>query len=395
MKFTINRAALLERISTAAKAITIPNPRPAYTGLWIHAGQDHLSIMGTDENFTIQTLIMPGELTMLDVQEPGDMVLESRFLIEIVRKMDGSRITIETESPEDRGRDIAIISDENNTYRMNYRNAESHQSLSITPKAELFTVPGKIIKEIVQTVGYCVASETESRVVLKGINLQASGNSVEAGATDSFRMSLMKIPVEDAEKPGIHVLNPEEPLDFSLTIPIRPLRELSRSISDDETVYVTIDRRNIRFDYDKTTFTTTLQEGRFPDLKSIIPPEDKVTTVLTVNGSELQRLVDRATIFYSTDNEAMRFIMSEQEMKLFSSKTGVGDSCLTMMDYEVQGQGLKLTCNGRYLLEALRAVQPQENIQIHFCGELGPFRIEDPGHPEQISVIVPIRSYEW
>ena len=28
MKFTINRAALLERISTAAKAITIPNPRP-------------------------------------------------------------------------------------------------------------------------------------------------------------------------------------------------------------------------------------------------------------------------------------------------------------------------------------------------------------------------------
>ena len=91
----------------------------------------------------------------------------------------------------------------------------------------------------------------------------------------------------------------------------------------------------------------------------------------------------------------MRFIMSEQEMKLFSSKTGVGDSCLTMMDYEVQGQGLKLTCNGRYLLEALRAVQPQENIQIHFCGELGPFRIEDPGHPEQISVIVPIRSYEW
>lgn len=394
MKFTINRAALLERITTAGKAITVPNPRPVYTGLWIHVEKDHISIMGTDENFTIQTHIMPGELTMLDVEEPGDIVLESRFLSEIVRKMDGNRVTIETEGVEDRGRDIVIISDENNTYRMNYLHADSHQSITLPPRAEQFSLPGRIIKEIVQCVGYCVAAESESRVVLKGINLKAYDNVVEAGATDSFRMSLKKIAVNDPEKPGIHLIQ-DEPLDFSITVPTRPMRELARSVSDDAIVYVTIDRKNIRFDYEKTTFCTVLQEGRFPDLKSIIPPAANVTTVLTVNGTELQHLVDRATIFYSTDNEALRFIMSPEELKMFSSKNGVGESNLTMMNYEVEGTSLKLTCNGRYLLEALRAMHAEDKIQIYFCGELGPFRIEDPNHPDQISVIVPIRSYDW
>lgn len=395
MKFTINRTALLDRITTAGKAISIPSPRPVYTGLWIHAEPDSISMMGTDENFTIKTHILPGELTMLDIQEPGDLVLDYRLFSEMIRKMDGSRVTIETEGPEERGREIAIISDGNNTYRMNFHSAETHQSISVIPRNELFTVPGRILKEIVQTVGYCTASEQETRVVLKGINLQASGDVVEAGATDSFRMSLMRIPVDDPEKPGVHAVNEDQPLDFSLTVPIRPLRELARSVGDDDIVFVTIDRKNIRFDYDKTTFNTALQEGRFPDLKSIIPPASKVTTVLNVNGTDLQRVVDRAIIFCSSDNEALHFLISEQELKLFSSMSGVGDSNLTLMDYEVKGDTLKLTCNGRYLLDTLKAIQPEGNIQIHFCGELGPFRVEDPGHPEQTSVIVPIRAYDW
>lgn len=394
MKFVINRSALLERINTASKAITVPNALPVLTGFWIRAQKDSLMIFASDKTFTIQTFIYPGELTMLNVAEPGDVVLEAKFLGDIVRKLEGRMVTIETETSEAGGRRIAIIGDEFNTYRLTYHTPEKHQEVVMEPRTNTFALPSEAIKDIVREVGYCTAPETEARVVLKGINLKANGRTIRAGATDSFRMAIKNVDLDAAGQNTLEEADRQEPLEFSFSVPLRPLRELSRALPDNEMVSISAARKSIRFDYGNTTFQTALLEGKFPNLDSIVPDPAAARTTLEVNGKELERLVDRAMVFYNSDNETMRFVMSEKELKIYTTREGVGESDLTLMEGDVRGEALKLTCNGRYLLEALRAMQPENNVILQFYGELGPFRITDPDKPESVVIIVPIRSYD-
>lgn len=386
MKFSINRNAFLERINTVTKAITLPPAQPVLSGVYLNAEKDCLTLKASDKKLTIQTKIFPGELTNLSVEEPGQLVLEARFLSEIVRKLEDEIIQIETESLEDGGRKIAQISDNHNMFKMNYLDHDALSVIDFDEQSNDLQMKAKDIKNLVKEVGFCTAPESETRACLKGIHLKSYPDGIYAFGTDAYRFARKRMDYLD---------NSTELKEFAITIPLRTLKELAKSLSDDESIVnISINRRNIRFDVDKTIYQSLLLDGKYPDLDKITPKDGEGMTTLSVNGPELSKCVDRATVFFDLDHELLRFYLSDQEIRLHAQTDGVGETDLNLFGGSVSGDPLKLTCNGKFVLDSLRALNALEDVVIEFHGELHPFKISDPQNKDLIMVIVPVRTYD-
>ena len=84
MKFTIKRSVLLNALSNVSRAVSLKSPLPALTGIKFDLSEEALTLTGSDSDITIQTTITED----LKVNEPGAVVLSSKYILEIVKKME-------------------------------------------------------------------------------------------------------------------------------------------------------------------------------------------------------------------------------------------------------------------------------------------------------------------
>ena len=93
MHFKIKRLKLLNALAKAARAVSIRSPLPVLTGVKFDLKNDQLILTGSDSDITIQTVIEADD--DLIVYESGAVVLNSRYILDIVRKIDSDEIEIE------------------------------------------------------------------------------------------------------------------------------------------------------------------------------------------------------------------------------------------------------------------------------------------------------------
>lgn len=93
MNFKIKRLKLLNALSKATKAVSIRSPLPVLTGIKFDLHEDSLILTGSDSDITIQTKIEKDD--DLIIYQTGGVVLNSRYILDIVRKIDSDDITIQ------------------------------------------------------------------------------------------------------------------------------------------------------------------------------------------------------------------------------------------------------------------------------------------------------------
>ena len=93
MQFNISKSALwFSTICRVIASITIPHYRNQIRIL----SEDELTLTGSDADLSIKKMIPANEESnSLDIKEPGSIVLEARYLLDIVRKMDSDIIHFE------------------------------------------------------------------------------------------------------------------------------------------------------------------------------------------------------------------------------------------------------------------------------------------------------------
>ena len=95
MYFKVSKKAFLQGLATAARAISNYSPLPAFSGIKIVAEEKSLILTGSDSDISIQTTISASEECALQIHDMGSVVLESRYILEIVRKIDADQIELE------------------------------------------------------------------------------------------------------------------------------------------------------------------------------------------------------------------------------------------------------------------------------------------------------------
>ena len=151
-----------------------------------------------------------------------------------------------------------------------------------------------------------------------------------------------------------------------------------------------IKRRSSSIDH--TIIQTRLIDGAYPETNRLIPSD--FSYELRIDSRELLNAIDRASFIKNDGVYIIKFSLDEQRvcpvLQLCGSRFFSWKFC--PMRQFTGDHRLNVSCNGRYVFEALKALK-QGEIVFHLCGEMKPFTIHTEGDDSVLMLVVPLRTY--
>lgn len=372
MNFKIAKSELLSALTLCTRAISSTTPLPALAGILFKVGEDDLTLISSDSNISIKTTIRNDDSNTLTILEPGDIVLDARYMLEIIRKFEGEFINLETIDGT-----LIKIYDDKTDFKINGMNATDYPMISFENNdAQPFNFSTLLFNQIIDETAFA-CSESETRPVLTGVNLKAHDKKIFANATDSYRLASKTIDIDTD-------------LNFDITIPKKYLNEIYHAISNNKEVTIAIDKQKISFTFGDTVIETRLLDDEFPPTEKLIPVN--VSQKLVVSSKALANAIDKTLFIKSDGKNTINMKIDERKVNLTASnQTSLSfNEDIPVVRYE--GDPLEISCSGKYLQEAIKAIGSDE-ITIDFAGELKPMVVKKEGDDSLIQLISPVRTY--
>ncbi|MBM6879282.1 DNA polymerase III subunit beta [[Clostridium] spiroforme] len=369
MHFKIKRLTLLNALAKAARAVSIRSPLPVLTGVKFDLQRDRLILTGSDSDITIQTVIYADDDLM--IYHEGAVVLNSRYILEIVRKINSDDIEIEIIDGL-----LTRIKGSQIEFNLNGTDPIEYPRIDLSKTGTHFLINSMILKDIISETKFA-ASDKETRPILTGINFKARNQQLECIATDSYRLAKKTISID-------------EDITFNITIPKLSLDEISKIIEKDETIELYVSDRKVLFVFDNNIVQTRLIDGTYPDTSRLIPSQFDYT--LAISKNDLINAIDRVSLLLSEQNNIVKLDMSQNEVMLSSYQQEIGsvEENLTSSTYE--GDNLSISFSSKYANDAIKSFSG-ENITILFTGEMKPFIIKDQEKDDLLQLVLPVRTY--
>ena len=370
MNFKINKKAFLDALVISNKALSPNTPLPVLNGIYLEVQEESIILMSSDSNISIRTELNNNVDKILKVSETGKTVLDSKYLTEIVRKIPGSEISIETVDGS-----IIGISGGSSSFKLNCIDADEYPRIDFSCNSEPFVIEGKILKEVIDdTIFAC--SDSVVRPVLTGVNFKAEGHNLRVSASDSYRVAIRNVTLENEE-------------NFNITIPSKHLNDVYGSINEEDSVKIKIDNQKIIFDFGNTLVLTRLLDDEFPNVSKLIPSSFMQT--LIVNRSDFKAAIDSTSFIKMDGKNIIKMSINSQKMDI-TSFNAQSSSFETLGIVSYTGDPLEITCRGNYLQDALNTLKGDE-VTLNFCGPLKPIVMTAESNKNLLQLVSPFRSY--
>src|SRR3954454_1029757 len=178
MKITTRREALFAQLQTVTRAASTRSAVQALSGVQLLAGKDGIELRATDMEIGLR-VPLEGE-----VVREGAVVLPARLLVDVVRALPADAVSIELRPTE---QDVEIVSG-SATFHIRTLRLEDFPPLPEATDEGRLEIPADAFVDTVLKVGRA-ASRDETRPVLTGILVSASGEELRMAATDSYRLA--------------------------------------------------------------------------------------------------------------------------------------------------------------------------------------------------------------
>lgn len=371
MKFIVKKDILLESLNNTARAISTKNLIPILTGIKFELKDEGLFLYASDSDVSIRSFISKDKLT--SVLELGSIVIGGKYIVEIVRKLPNSDITMEVID----GYKL-IISTDNTEFNLNGVNPNEFPNLDLDETKEPIVLNNGIFKSIVNQT-FFATSQSESRPLLTGINFRISGNNLEVLATDSYRLARKVISIDH---------NIEN--DINIVIPGKNLLELTKMLDDDtESLQMHLFSNKILFKYKNIVFLSRLLSGSYPATSSIIPNEFKIE--VECNFEDLFNMIDRASLLTSDrDKNTIKLSLTKDELMISSNSPEIGkveEKISVISDDEIN-----ISFSSKFMLDAIKSFN-KEKIVICMNSDSTPIIIKSPLDESLVQLVLPIKTY--
>lgn len=361
MRIITNRNLLLESINIVQKAVPSKTTLPILEGILFVAKNGKLTLISTDLELGIETSIN------VDVLEQGSLVVSSRIIGEIVRKLPDADVEIEKKE------NLIYIKSENSEFKVLGLSQEEFPQLPSIEKDRGISISNSMLKEMIRQTIFAVSTD-EIRPILTGVLMEIRGKEVTMVALDGFRMAVK----------NIEILSDE---NIKAVIPGKTLTELGKILNDSEdTVNIFISKNQILFQTGETTIISRLLEGEFINYSQLIPEEYKIR--IKLQTEKLLDACERAALFARDSNNTIRFEINDDIMNIRSnSESGDVHEELKVIK---EGEDIEIAFNPRYFIEALKAINNDE-ITIEFTTNVSPSIIKPVNDSGFLYLILPVR----
>ena len=333
MKLSTGRDALFTQLQTVTRAASTRSAIQALSGVQIQAQSAAIELRATDMEIGLR-VPLEGEIL-----RDGAVVLPARLLVDVVRALPGDDVTLELRPSE---QDVELVGGAA-TFHIRTLRLEDFPPF---PEAEGDTrvdVPGPAFVETVGKVARS-ASRDETRPVLTGILVSASGQELRMVATDSYRLSVKETKLE-------------APLEgaFEANVPARALQELTRIVgqSGADALSVAVRTNQVVFEAGGIVLSSRLIDGQFPNYRQLLP--DAYEHELQLAGTEITEVVRRISLL-AQKNAPLRLAFSEGELTVSARTPDVGEARETV-PVPFQGEPLEIGFNPEFLRDGLEALE--------------------------------------
>ena len=373
MKFKIKKNILLENLNYVSKAISNRNIIPVLNGIKFNLTKDGLYLETTDNDLSIKTFINKVDINSID--EEGSLIINSKFIIDIIRKLPSDIINI-----EDLDNSKAVIYTENAKYNLNCFDLEDWPNIDFSESKNNFKIDANIFKKIINETSFATSTQ-ESRPLLTGINLKINGNILEVIATDSYRLAKRMYNFSNNELSNINIV-----------IPAKNINELVKIIEDEEEILeLHIFGNKLLFKYKNILFQSSLLNGTYPNTDNLIPSIFDITVEANLN--DFYNVIDRASILtQSKDKNIIQMELNNNQIIVTSSSSEIGRVEEKMECINVNSSNLIISFSAKYMLEALKIFNC-ENIKILLNGDIKPIIIKNSENDDLVQLILPIKTY--
>ena len=363
MKFVCNGITLADAAITVSKACAVKTLKPVMECIKIEAKNDVLTLTAYDGEICIEQKIV------CDVMEEGEICVNGKFFSDFINKIDEMNVVFET---DDTG---LIIKYGDSKTKIQVLSAADFPYVGGTAENEYIEIKEKDLKNLIAKTVFCAATD-DSRPILKGVLLENKGDVLYASALDGFRMAVSEVKATD--KTG----------DLKIVCPARTLTEISRMIEGtDETVKLFVEKNTLSIKVKETVLISRLYTGEFVKKENIFPNE--FATVVTLEKTDLIESIERASVMIRGDKNNLVVLDIKQTGIFITANSEMGNVAETV-NADVEGGDLKIAMNGKYLLDALKALD-EDKVKISFNTPVSPFTIVNAEEKGSEYLVLPVR----
>ncbi|MDR2524785.1 MAG: DNA polymerase III subunit beta [Oscillospiraceae bacterium] len=366
MKFVCAAELLSACCQNVQRAISGKTTIPALEGILIRAGEGRLWLTGYDLEVGIQTSMEA------EVQEEGALVLNARVLCEILRRVPGDTVSLESDA-----RCLAGITSGESSYRINGQSPEEYPELPSITGGSPLVLPQGILKEMIRQTIFAVAINPDTKPVHTGVKFELRSGELRLAAIDGFRLALRREPIA------------YEGEELSFVVPPKTLNELVKLAAEEGEVSIAVGKRHIVFDLGGYHVVSRLLDGEFMNYEMAIPAEH--TAEAAMDTRALISAIERISLIITEKIKSP--IRCELQTDLgrleLTCVTGVG-TARDSVGADISGEPFEVGFNNRFLLDALRACDTDE-VRLRFAGPVAPALILPPEGDSFLFMVLPVR----
>ena len=366
MKLETPREPLLVQLATVSRVASTRSAVQALSGVQLQATQAGAELRATDMEVGLRVPVSTAE-----VSRDGTVVLPARLLLDVIRALPGERVTLEHRPSE---QDVEIVSG-SATFHIRTLRADDFPPFPEAGGDAVVSVPAGAFVDTITRVQRS-ASRDETRPILTGILVTASGQELRMVATDSYRLSVKETHLEASLPDG-----------FEANVPARALEELGRLVREDiEDIRIGVRANQVVFEVDGLALSSRLIDGQFPNYRQLLP--EAYEHELTINREELLEVVRRISLM-AQKNAPLRLSFSEGEVSISAQTPDVGEAS-EPVPIPFAGEPFDIGFNPDFLIAGLESAG-SEDVVLKLISPLRPGLLESADGSGFLYLIMPIR----
>jgi DNA polymerase-3 subunit beta len=366
LKLSTSSSELLAQLGTASRAASTRSAVHALAGVQIAATDEGAELRATDMEVGLRVPLRA------EVGRPGIAVVPARLTLDVVRALPAQEVTLELRTTE---QDVEIVSG-SATFHIRTLRAEDFPPLPEAADGKVVSVPAQAFVETIGKVARS-ASRDETRPILTGILVSATGTELRMVATDSYRLSVKETTLDS-------------PLEstFEANVPARALQELARIAqqAQSDALTASVLENQIVFEVDGASLSSRLIDGQFPNYRQLLP--ESFEHELQISGGELTEVVRRISLL-AQKNAPLRLAFTEGQVVASAQTPDVGEAS-EALPVSFHGEPFEIGFNPDFLRDGLESVESGDLV-LKLISPLRPGLIEAADGSGFQYLIMPIR----
>ena len=333
MKFRVERDALADAVTWAARALPSRPPVPVLAGLLLEADQAGVLRLSSFDYEVSARVEVPAE-----VVDPGTVLVSGRLLADISRALPAKPVDVATDASR------VSVTCGSGRFTLLTMPVEEYPSLPAMPEAS-GTIDGDVFTQAVAQVTVA-ASRDETLPILTGIRVEVDGEQLTLLATDRYRLAMRTLPWRPVAPGGESVA----------LVRARTLSDVAKALgaAGDVTLALTTGGATemIGFEAAGRRTTSLLVDGDYPKVRSLFPETSPTFAALST-----QALVDavRRVALVAERNAPVRMTFGDGAVTLEAGQ-GEDAQASEAVECTLEGEELSIAFNPQFLLDGLGAL---------------------------------------